>query len=230
MSPTSTVPRLNARIETVLLDMDGTLLDLHFDDQLWNYTLPARLAVAHRESVTAARARVTATLGDVRGSLNWYCLDHWTATFGICIHALEEELAHLVAVREGTLVFLEFLRLHGYQSVLATNAHPASLARKLQLTGIAGYFSSIVSAHTLGRPKEDLEFWSDLRAREQFDPATTVLVDDNAAALSAARASGVRHVFGIRYPSSTGSARSYPEFASVDALSELIPWLSSRRG
>ena len=229
MRLTSKVLHLSAHIETVLLDMDGTLLDLHFDDQVWNYTLPARLAVVHGESVIAARARVAATLGDVRGSLNWYCLDHWTATFGISMHALEEELAHLVAIREGTLAFLEFLCRHGYHSVLATNAHPASLARKLQLTGLAAYFSSVISAHTLGRPKEDLRFWSDLRVREQFDPATTILVDDNAAALSAARASGVRHVFGIRYPSSTGAARSYPEFASVDALSELIPWLNSRR-
>ena len=138
MRLTSKVLHLSAHIETVLLDMDGTLLDLHFDDQVWNYTLTARLAVVHGESVIAARARVAATLGDVRGSLNWYCLDHWTATFGISIHALEEELAHLVAIRDGTLLFLEFLRQRGYRSVLATNAHPASLARKLQLTGLAG--------------------------------------------------------------------------------------------
>ena len=33
------------RIDTVLLDMDGTLLDLHYDNTLWNELLPARYSL-----------------------------------------------------------------------------------------------------------------------------------------------------------------------------------------
>jgi len=216
-------------IETVLLDMDGTLLDLHFDDQVWNHALPAALAKRHNEPIAAAQARVVNTLSHARGSLNWYCLDYWTNAFDISIHHLEQQHAHLVAIRDGTLEFLRHLRALGLRAVLATNAHPASLERKMALTGLADHFSHLVSAHTLGIPKEDRRFWSTLREKTDFDPATSVLADDNLAALSAAREDGVRHVFGIRYPSSTGTPRHYPQFASVNSLAELNPWLARRR-
>lgn len=34
-------------IDTVLLDMDGTLLDLHFDNHFWQHHLPLRFAERH---------------------------------------------------------------------------------------------------------------------------------------------------------------------------------------
>ena len=33
-----------SRIDTVLLDMDGTLIDLRFDNHLWNVVVPDRCA------------------------------------------------------------------------------------------------------------------------------------------------------------------------------------------
>ena len=37
-------------IHTVLLDMDGTLLDLHFDNHFWLEHLPKRYAAIHQHS------------------------------------------------------------------------------------------------------------------------------------------------------------------------------------
>lgn len=214
----------------VVLDMDGTLLDLAFDDRVWNQVLPARLAARRGCPVEEVRLEVAATLGSVRGTLPWYCLDHWESQFGVSLHALEEELAGYIALRPGTLDFLGFLREHRVRTILATNAHPASLARKMARTGIAMFFDALVSAHSLGLPKEDPAFWPALCALAEMAPHDCVFVDDNAAVLDAARIAGVRHVFGVRHPSSTGAEKIFPTYASVDRLSELIPWLSGRLG
>lgn len=214
----------------VVLDMDGTLLDLAFDDRVWNQVLPVRVAAQRGCPVEVVRAEVAATLGSVRGTLPWYCLDHWEAQFGVSLHALEEELAVHIALRPGTLDFLGFLRAHGVRTLIATNAHPASLARKMDRTGIGEFFEARVSAHSLGVAKEDPAFWPALCAVAGMTPADCAFVDDNAAVLDAARLAGVRHLFGIRTPSSTGPVRSFSSYASVDRLSELIPWLSGRLG
>ena len=218
----------SADLGTIILDMDGTLLDLHFDDQVWNYALPARLAERHGYSLATAKTRVIETLNAARGTLSWYCLDHWSREFGLSLHLLEDELAQLVGVRAGTAEFLNFCHTDRRRCILATNAHPASLARKLRRTELERYFDIVVSAHELGVLKEDPRFWVRLAAAAQIEPGATLFVDDNAAVLSTARRFGIRHVFGIRYPSSSGGVRSYESFASVNELTELIPWLRSR--
>lgn len=213
----------------VVLDMDGTLLDLAFDDRVWNHALPARLAARRGSSLEAVRAEVADTLGRLRGTLPWYCLDYWEAQFGISLHALEEELGQFIALRPGTLDFLGFLGEAGLRTILATNAHPASLSRKMARTGIADFFEARVSAHTLGMPKEDPAFWSALGTAVDLDPQDCVFVDDNQAVLDAARVAGVAHCFGVRTPSSLGVPKTFTDYASVESLAELTPWLKARR-
>ncbi len=43
-------------VDTVLLDMDGTLLDLNFDRVFWRELVPKRYASVHGMSVSAAWA------------------------------------------------------------------------------------------------------------------------------------------------------------------------------
>lgn len=212
-------------LPTLILDMDGTLLDLHFDDQVWNHALPRALAALRGESEAAVRAHVAETLAAAKGSLAWYCLDHWERVFGISVHALELELAELIALRSGTLQFLEFLRTAGYPAMIATNAHPGSLSRKMLHTGIEDYFVHRISAHALGVPKENPLFWSRLREVAPFIPEHAVFVDDNLAVLDSARQWGIRHLFGVRTPSSSGAPKAFDGYRSVESLAELIPWL-----
>lgn len=221
MTGRSSLPLSWAGIECVILDMDGTLLDLHFDTQLWSELLPQRVAARLAISVDDARHQVLHHLEARRGTLPWYCLEHWSAAFGVDLHSLEQELGHLIRPRPGALEFLAWVRARGLPQILATNAHPASLGRKLAATGIAEHFSDIVSAHDLGAAKEDRAFWDALRARLDFDPARTLFIDDNAQVRAAARRWGIGYLYGIARPDSQGPQLSAPDCRCLEDFAEL---------
>ena len=203
--------------------MDGTLLDLHFDDQVWNHALPVRYAQDTEVSLDAASSLVKAQLHRARGTLQWYCLDHWTAEFGINIAELEKGLAHLIRVRPGAIAFLEKITRRNCQTILATNAHPDSLALKLEKTGIARYFDAVISAHDLGMPKERDEFWHLFASRIHINHPNVALIDDNHEVLKAARRFGIRHLRGIQMPNSSGEPVRSAEFHCVDSFATISP-------
>ena len=208
-------------IDCVILDMDGTLLDLHFDNQLWSELLPRRYAARAGVELAPAREQVAHRLEARRGTLPWYCLEHWSEAFGVDMHGLEQELAHLIRPRPGALEFLRFVHARGLRQVLATNAHPASLGRKLAATGIESYFTDIVSAHDLGASKEHAGFWAALSRAVPFDPARTLFIDDNAQVRHAARAWGIAHIYGIARPDSRGPTLRAADTRLLEDFAEL---------
>jgi len=214
-------------IDTCVLDMDGTLLDLHFDNQVWNERLPLRYA--ERVGITAATAHdyIRDQLAQTRGTLTWYCMAHWSREFGIEMSAIESELQALIAVRSGAREFLDCLCSHGIRLILATNAHRDSLTRKLALTGIGTYFDVIVSAHDFGVAKEHDSFWHTLAARHAIDPERTVFIDDNAAVLQAAQRFGIRHAFGVARPNSHGELVRHTQFFCLDDLLDVTAGISA---
>ncbi len=208
-------------VEYAVLDMDGTLLDLYFDDQVWNTLLPRRYGEVHATDEARARDEIDARMVTRRGTLIWYCLDHWSRSFAININSLEAELESFICVRPEAQAFLEFLVGRGVYSVLATNAHPKSLARKLRQTGIGSYFEDIVSSHDLGVAKERTAFWRELETRAGIVAARTIVVDDNHDVLRAAREYGIDRVYGILQPNSRKAPIPASEFTSLASFSEL---------
>ncbi len=210
-------------IDTVLLDMDGTLLDLYFDNHFWLEYVPQCYARRHGLSLTEAREQLLARYRAIEGTLAWYCVDHWSRELGLDIARLKRERAHLIAVRPHVADFLQALRASGRRVALVTNAHHKSLRLKMERTGLVAAFDTVVTAHALGLPKEDPAFWTALAERFPFRPARSLLIDDSLAVLRSARQAGLRHLLAVRQPDSRGARRHSHEFPALDSFRELLP-------
>ncbi|WP_251978825.1 HAD-IA family hydrolase [Salinicola avicenniae] len=209
-------------IDSVFLDMDGTLLDLHFDSHFWLEHLPRRYTELHRLDDSHRRALET-RIQETRGTLDWYSLAYWSRELSLDIVALKREVAHLIGWRADAEAFMTWLRAAPVEVVLATNADRDSLALKLPVTGIDRYVDHIVSSADLGAPKEALAFWERLQARHPFDPARSLFIDDNPEVLACARRYGIRHVMGIHQPDSRRPGRPCPTFTALERFAALLP-------
>ncbi len=212
-------------IDTVLLDMDGTLLDLHYDNHFWLHHVPLRYAQQHGLDEQVARERLLSRYHSVAGTMQWYCVDYWTAELGLDIEALKREVAHLIAVHPNVESFLERLRALGKRVLLVTNAHRKSLDLKMARTGLDAYFDAIVCAHDFGMPKEAPDFWARLQAREPFMPARTLLIDDSLPVLQSARGYGIAHLVAVRRPDSRAPHREVEGFPAIDDFAQITPGL-----
>ena len=179
------------KIDTVLLDMDGTLLDLHFDNHFWQVHVPLRYAQKHALSVEDARAHLVPRFRRAEGTLDWYCVDYWTQELGLDIGLLKAEVDHLIAVHPHVIEFLDAVRMQNKRIVLVTNAHGKSLALKMQRTQLGGHFDAVVCAHDLGLPKEHFGFWEKMQNVECFDKDSALLIDDSLPVLRSARHYGI---------------------------------------
>lgn len=209
-------------IDDVLLDMDGTLLDLAFDNHFWQELLPDRLARARGVDVDAARAELEPVFRAKLGSLDWYCIDFWTRHTGLDIAALKREVAAGVRLLPETLDVLDALAARGKRLWLVTNAHPETLAIKLERAPIAARFHRIVSSHDLRAPKEHAAFWERLHARHPFDRRAALMVDDSEPVLRAAGDFGVAHLVAAAWPDRSRPARAPAGFHAVTTLDELL--------
>lgn len=210
-------------IDTVLLDMDGTLLDLHFDNLFWLDHLPRRYAEHHGICPDLATQQLHSQFREKQGTLDWYCIEYWTNTLQIDIRQLKEELRHLICERPFVQEFLRRLKLCDKQRILITNAHPLSLELKLEVTGIGPHLDRIISSHHYGEPKESQRFWAKLREQIDFAPARTLFIDDSEPVLRAASDFGIRHLLTISQPDSQQAARALGAFPAIAHFDEIFP-------
>ncbi len=210
-------------IETVLFDMDGTLLDLHFDDFFWKRLIPEKYARKNGISSSEAWAHMEPRLREVAGTLEWYCFDFWSRELGLDILKMKREITHLIQFRPGARELLEALKNSHKKVVLATNCNRDGLELKMEYLPFADYFDEIFSSHDFGHPKEEQAFWQHLSQAVEFDPASTLFVDDNLDILRSARTYGVGHLLAIARPNSVRPPVDPAEFTAVDNFEELLP-------
>jgi HAD superfamily hydrolase (TIGR01509 family) len=216
------------QIETVLLDMDGTLLDLHFDNHFWLEHMPLRFAEVRDISLEDARAELLSRYKEVEGTMNWYCIDYWSDQLGMDIAALKEEVDHLIAVHPNVVTFLDAVRASERRAVLVTNAHGKSLALKMERTQLAGHLDAVLCAHDFGRPKEDIGFWALLKSVEPFEPASTLLVDDSLPVLRSAQEAGIAHLLCVHQPDTQAPDKDVGEFDAIRNFIDLLPIMAKR--
>lgn len=212
-----------SEIDTVLLDMDGTLLDLHYDNHFWLHHVPQRYAEGRGLPFAEAHQDLLARYQKVAGTMQWYCVDYWTAELGLDIAHLKQELAHLIAVHPDVPEFLEWLRVAGKRVVLVTNAHHKSLSLKMAETGLGVHFDAMISAHEFGVPKEDPSFWGKLQTREPFEKSRTLFIDDSLPVLRSARGYGIAHLLGIYQPDSKQARKNMEDFAAIERFAQIMP-------
>jgi putative hydrolase of the HAD superfamily len=212
-----------SRIDTVLLDMDGTLLDLHFDNHFWQAHLPGRYAEAKGLSPELGREELMARYHGRAGTLEWYSVDFWETELEMDIMRFKEEVAHLIAVHPHVTDFLDAVRASGRRIVLATNAHHKSLTLKMARTGLTPRFDALITSHELGAAKEEQAFWQRLREVEPFDPARTVLVDDSLAVLDSARRYGIGQLVAVKRPDTKQPEKHTGDYPAIDDFSQLMP-------
>ena len=210
-------------IDTLLLDIDGTILDRNFDDVLWEQLLPTRYSETNDIDIDSARQALLAHMRDLAHTLDYYRIDYWTEYTGIDLLALHHEVAHLLEFRPGARAFLNWVSRRGIRSMLVTNADRACLAVKNSYCNLTDERSTIVSCGDYGHPKETQAFWKQLNEEHPFDNARTLFIDDDEVVLEAARRYGIKHLLTIRQPNSKRPPRRGLRFQSINNLMELVP-------
>ncbi len=210
-------------IDTVLLDMDGTLLDRHFDDHFWLEHVPRRYATNRNIPLDRAKELLYSLFRSQENTLNWTDLDYWSEQLELDIPLLKLEVEHLIAVHPYVSEFLLFLRQHGKGIYLVTNAHSKTLNLKMRKTRLGPYFTGIVSAHDLGLPKEEAAFWEKLKEVIPYDPARTLLGEDSETNLASAQTFGISYLVYVSRFSSAVSPKASERFPSIHFFNELIP-------
>lgn len=209
-------------IDTVMLDMDGTLLDLHFDNYFWLTHLPQRYAETYHLDLDKAHATLQREIHRHEGTLQWYCLEFWSDALKLDIRGLKEEIKDKIQVRPHVNEFLARLRAQGKKVLLVTNAHPQSLSLKMEITQIDRLLDVVVSSHEFNEPKESQGFWKALQLVEHFDPERTLFIDDTVRILDSAKTFGIRHLLGIHQPDSQVERRM-EQYPAIHHFDEIMP-------
>ncbi|MDX1695432.1 MAG: GMP/IMP nucleotidase [Ketobacteraceae bacterium] len=212
-----------SQIDTVLLDMDGTLLDLYFDNHFWMEYLPDHYAKLNDISSQQAKSQLYEEFKSHLGTLNWYCLDFWSEKLGFDVGELKNDVKHLIAARPYAMEFIENVRASGRRPILVTNAHRRVLELKVAETAIDTHFETLVSSHDYGLPKEDPLFWDVLAREVQFQEKHTLLIDDSLPVLKSARSAGIAHTLAILQPDSKQPPKDTEDFVALDCFSHIMP-------
>ena len=210
-------------IDTVLLDMDGTLLDKFFDDFFWEEYVPDRYALLKGVCVTKAREELMHRYRSHEETLDWTDLDFWSRQLELDIPALKRQIQHLISIHPGVVKFLESVRAAGKTIYLVTNAHGKTLDLKMEQTALADRFDGIITSHEIGMPKEDPRFWQGLGRVVPFDPARTLLGEDTEAVLRSASRYGIRYLVFVASSSSAKVPVNSEQFFSIRDFGQIMP-------
>ncbi len=205
-------------IDTVLLDMDGTLLDLHFDSYFWLEYMPSVWAARNGFMIEEAKAKLMDMLNHHAGTLNWYCVNFWSDALGLDIMELKGQVAHKIAWRPTAEDFLKRCQKECNDVRMVTNAHRKVLDLKIVKTGIDQYFDQLLCSHELDHPKEDSQFWHRLNDATPFNPERTLFIDDSEAVLESADRHGIKYIYSIAQPDSVMTRRSASRFEMLERL------------
>ncbi|HWR57662.1 MAG TPA: HAD-IA family hydrolase [Thermodesulfovibrionales bacterium] len=208
-------------IKSVLLDMDGTLLDKYFDDYFWEHLVPEKYSEKHKMTFGRAKEELMKKYRRHEGTLNWTDIDFWSRELNLDIPALKEQIKHMIEVHPHVEDFLKRLKAHRKKIFLVTNAHIKVLDLKMKKTNIGRYFDTCITSFEIGHPKEDIRFWQKAQDRLRFDKDSSLFIDDTEEILKTARTFGIRYIAYKAGATSKKHPESSKDFLTITYFEEL---------
>ncbi len=209
-------------IDTVFIDMDGTLLDLYFDNYIWDEIMPQTYSSIHNVTIDEAKLTIRKYIKRKSGKLNAYCFKYWSRVLGFDLMDIHIQHQDKIKYRPNAENFLKHLNNLRYNVIILTNADRSNLELKLSRTTIYNYVKEIHSAHDFGYAKEQQEFWALINQKISFNPQRTLLIDDNISVLRTAKKFGVKHLLSILQPCSQSTRSNLNEFTQLLDFCEII--------
>ena len=209
-------------IQYILLDMDGTLLDLYFDDYFWGHLVPEKYAEKHDMSFGSAKEYLYKTYKSHEKTLNWCDIDFWSSELKLDIPALKEQIRHLIEVHPHVIEFLTLMKKQKKKIYLLTNAHYKTVKIKFRKTQIGEYFDDVLCSFNVGHPKEDIAFWEKAQKRLKFDKEHSLFIDDTEDVMKTAREYGIKYLLFKAHASSKLEPKITQEFLAIHDFRELM--------
>lgn len=215
---------LDHSTKVLLLDLDGTILDLYFDNHFWQQHLCQTFAAHNHIPLLKAQQHIGSLIATTAGTLPFYDVDYWSAVLKLDIIALKIQQQHLLSLHAGALLFLQTAQAAKMPCYLISNAHPRTLAFKLARVPLADFFVKTISAFAYHACKEQRAFWQRFLADCALNPADCAFFDDNLAAITQAQQARIGQVFAIDRPDSRAPAnqRRIKGARHIDFLADLI--------
>ena len=141
-------------IDIVLLDLDGTLLDLNFDNYFWSYYLPKEYSKFFSIPEDLANSFIRDSLAEKEGTLDWYDIDYWSDRFNIDLVKMKEKISAKISAKPNAKEFLNIISKSGKKLILVTNAHRKTLDIKMRQINLSKWFDAVVISHELKAAKE----------------------------------------------------------------------------
>ncbi len=211
------------QIDTILLDLDGTLLDLNFDLEFWLEYVPEVYSKKNNIDFQSAKEIVISKINSQEGKLTWYCLDYWEKELELDIMKLKADISHLIKVHDHALTFLQSAKENNKRIYLVTNAHRKGIKLKMKMSKIQDFFDEIISSHDFGIPKQEQKFWKDLDNQININKNRSIFFDDSLDVLEAARKFKIKNVVAISKPSTMIDKKNIPGYKNIENFNEVIP-------
>lgn len=208
-------------IDTVLFDLDGTLIDLHLDAYFWTELVPKVYAEKYQLSAYESQQQLHRLYKEIEHSMQWYDVDHWAVQLQLPIRDMLRKHAMNTQVRSGVYPLLRRLREMGKQLIILTDSHPFSMQVKMDNCELSDYFDHLVSSHQFQKPKMHSELWHILYQTYQLNPNRTLLLDDLETVLDQAKQNGLAYTIGIEKPHSQMPTKTFLRHRSIDHFKRL---------
>ena len=209
----------------VLWDLDGTLVDSEeYHWRAWRETMAA-------ERVSITRQQFLATFGQRNDSIvpEWLGTDATPERARRIGEAKETCYRRLVlqgglAPSLGAAEWVKRLQQEGWPQAIASSGPRRNVEVVLEALGFSAYFGAVVSAEDVHNGKPDPEVFLVAASRLGVPPSRSIVVEDAAAGIEAARRAGMRSIGLCRAGAALAADLTAPSLAALppDAFRRLL--------